>query len=1778
MPSAALKNSSYEEQIAKNFGEEFVSLFKWAEERNIAYTAELIYHVFEQTPKLIDPLRIYGELSLSNAAEIISGWSDNESARLLNEFYLELKNSPDIRDEYKLIHRLPNAQRVRTSNYIADIKNSGYLLALSYYPPYEFSNKGETYYYETLLRIWFYVHGMHRMCNNKSYDSVLSLAVRYTIIDLAEKERIDILEVFFEKLRIQLDGKEKTFEICNYAIKSAANLLLNTKASVLQQGQKNFLSRLIRIASFESEVVSLDEKRVQQTTKLIHAPRSVTPTFAAPFVDEIHGVEFHELSSHETDDSSCDDDQSFLTVSVSANQTDSEQILVGRGVFIQRAEQSHYLPWSWNKILPAEVSALEGWVEEQLSSQALERSLAGAIMWLAKSFGRSLETAMLFNISDEPKDEWSIASDYSVIRRLPIRRHSAWTRNKTAEDWVAPLGDYIEIPLPEVVSSSLKASASSNIELQQLNQLWSLHSKVSLFKWFNTHKPTELERISSGMFASIFGQSIFDQTGDTALARLLSSYSNNALPAACGYGTWDIDEIEKGQSLTKQSLQRPIQSLLGSMLLPVESMLVQTIKDQANQVRNSETIIDFHNAFTYYTVQALYAATGSRYLVYPFESLERFYISDDEKLQVSCVYINDKQDDTHSGRLVPLCPSAVKHLQNYVSHLSTLAHHLKDGFPELSALLAKLSQGHTNKMPLFFTLDDKLQWYSVSVTKLSENQVFQWPLPNNVFRHRFSQVLTSLQVPSDVLEGWMGHGERGVACYGDFSPRCWQDDALYFISHLEASFSALEFQLIESRIENLPLSHSEVSSVELKPKVFGEVELAEKRENTIQSIKEMTKEEITVFLDERSWNDINTEEFKSFVIKLTASTDKTIALPYALERLNVLYELLDEAESPLSRLVKNRHVRLKQERSYLQKEVISALGMFYNLKKWADEQRSGLYASSLSLRQCSQLATVLFCIERQVSYPAMLKDIAKDENYTLFQYDKETFLRYSEELDPQDFQAPAQHHRIHYKTASFFDTAKKTKISISANAPLTHDSLHELNTILGFDDAPDFEQLIDRLSLVIGQANLVTLPGIVAAGLSERQPPTSLSLQDFVRLKTNRALLLPNNEKNAGAQETTELVPINTKWHSMNVYALQKEANNFHKELISLINQYEKSKARSIEKEVLKLCKSYSSKVSSAVLSVGYWIASVIKTGKYQGRRKTPVPLAKSTISTYFGTLMSVFKDLAYDVDLFSLSEEEITDLYDQMIQLKKEKEAEVDFFGKRLQAFHRMLVNQGLPEIDWSELDFKSLRRTVSSGVLSEQDYIKCLRLIEQNYADKTQAKTLQFILMLCYRFGLRSQEAMQLLRKDWRSHQDDIWVLVRNNKFRALKSESGRRAVPLLFEVTPIERDAIDYILNRYEGIAGNDSNYLLLSEIKDSKIQLNNLCYKAPNELISVMREVTGNNHLVLHHARHTFHNQLAAVLFGIDTPLTRKVTKHVNHEKVLATVLGANAHINRRSSMALCLLMGHAHPSTSLKNYNHLVTEWADHLLPISSSRVHRLDSAIQMDDWDKLKVQKLKKRIVVEYSTPNLQSLTALIRLVALGRTFNQAALALEIAPEHAENLESLLTTISTYEVEELGTIPNSAREFLSHISESAWLRLQSHVSEPVALVLTNPIKLNELPYLIGKKRHILMATDEHYEFINYLIKYFEIPSDCYKVGIYKDSELALEKLQAFNLDGALDKTGKQLDTMNWFMSDGTVAPHRNYSAFWLEERVTCSLRNSYEVVLMLLLIGYMQSL
>jgi len=52
-----------------------------------------------------------------------------------------------------------------------------------------------------------------------------------------------------------------------------------------------------------------------------------------------------------------------------------------------------------------------------------------------------------------------------------------------------------------------------------------------------------------------------------------------------------------------------------------------------------------------------------------------------------------------------------------------------------------------------------------------------------------------MDVHPEVIDGWMGHGERGTTSYSDHSARCWREDRERFKDALDDCFDRLGFMV-----------------------------------------------------------------------------------------------------------------------------------------------------------------------------------------------------------------------------------------------------------------------------------------------------------------------------------------------------------------------------------------------------------------------------------------------------------------------------------------------------------------------------------------------------------------------------------------------------------------------------------------------------------------------------------------------------------------------------------------------------------------------------------------------------------------------------------------------------------------------------------------------------------------------------------------------------------------------------------------------------------------------
>ena len=143
---------------------------------------------------------------------------------------------------------------------------------------------------------------------------------------------------------------------------------------------------------------------------------------------------------------------------------------------------------------------------------------------------------------------------------------------------------------------------------------------------------------------------------------------------------------------------------------------------------------------------------------------------------------------------------------------------------DLSGRFDHVLHGTSSALPLFFLLDSSGSWHPLNDGTVQGAGLFQWSLPQNLFRHRFAQQLARCGVNPEVIDGWMGHGERGATTYSDHSARCWKEDAERYHQTLNDCFDRLGFliQLPETTYDEIQVQPRSQTDDYREPTHFGQ--------------------------------------------------------------------------------------------------------------------------------------------------------------------------------------------------------------------------------------------------------------------------------------------------------------------------------------------------------------------------------------------------------------------------------------------------------------------------------------------------------------------------------------------------------------------------------------------------------------------------------------------------------------------------------------------------------------------------------------------------------------------------------------------------------------------------------------------------------------------------------------------------------------------------------------------------------------------------------------------
>lgn len=1477
----------------------------------------------------------------------------------------------------------------------------------------------------------------------------------------------------------------------------------------------------------------------------------------------------------------------FADIEVEPDDSYIHQRLKATTVVLNSVQQNQFLPWHWELPQPCELKPLEAWIRSEIGDSSGQ--LLKAITWIClntgRSFNRALEISLSAGVPSLDKDDW-VMVDASVLVRRCQRRENSWRPKGEDFQWVEPLAEYEELELPVKHKDALQHLVQNAPNAKTLGELWCKQSSPSQ-QWLDELRDIA-PRLTPGMLGNVLLQRIFLKTNDPLLARIYTRHPQTGLPGSAAYPSWSSQTLQshlEGVRGGGGSITPTLQSnALGSRLCPVEKRLCDEIHRAQERIRELAKIdlIKFHNAYTAYWTALLLAATGARPVNAVFESWRQF------DLVNGFVFINDKASGRgRDGRLVPLPHRVCALLETeYKRYLDGLSCTLQPLGREFAETVRRIAKGETvASMPIFFLLslvDGTLSWQATSEMGVTATRAFEWTLPLRHFRHRLSQQLRRHDVEPEVVDGWLGHAEQGCATYGDYSFRCFEDDAKRFRRGIDMSFEALPFSHIEWEECFESTSHLiNAKYIDNHPRVFGANEREQTRSiRNIQAIRS-AKQQIDDQLSGRAMHQLEPEEVeklrKGFLFNPNGIPKSNGYIQY-----EYFLRLLEKAErhSGIKVKVKKRILLLRDEPSQFDISSASAIESHRRLATWMKCKPLSPLQPGRGYKSAATWGALYLIIESRLTDWSQLKDVLEGKNYRLVSYHNQSYFEHYQingDEAPSKARIATRRLPISGVACHYLAHASSSKNQFCAgNAVPEAELLNLISEIAGFDrpEGLTVGSLLKNLSKLVDQANIRELPGIVAGWLSGRVLSYSPNWYDWVRLVDG----YPRNFEEEVTSETKDVLD-NVAFSAATTpleeqttkESLQQTARAFAKELRKTLFQDADIPAKSqwptrrteLKRLGEQVIRRYAGLISPAIETLGYWICSLLL------RKHRGALLKLSTVNRYFSALSEPLIGLAYRIDLSDLEDDELTQLYREVVESVAVRNRHYRL--QRLRSFHSWLAIQGkIEDPDWQEVGLYGAHEHVSPGVIPEPDYIKCINQLITERNDEAA-----LLLLLMYRFGLRRSDAQGLTLGNI-VHTAGPWiVIVERNKFRQLKTKSSRRIVPSLARFSKEEEAFLENYICKIQAQLGNTPSHPIFPVL----CQHRNERASASARIVEVIRAQTGQPHLTGHHARHSAANSAGIAMAGGGIQAWNDFAIGPGNAPVTQEILLGKEGISRRSLPAIQRYLGHALPATTCTSYLHFLGDWAGEFITPSSNVLGIPENVSLLDDVPMFcPISTYTEKQQERHNL--LKNLLLYLRLQANGANARRAAAIVGISADIAADIDSLIDNVANrirLSKSDKAKIPENLVErrktalWLSRITDGGWWRMLEKArdlpSQRSQQPPTNPIKEKSIG-IIGANCQLVLWHKNQVEWIAWALGRLEIQGAHFVSnetdGIQSNLSSAWQNLRC---DGQIIAEKFQIDTA----STGEFGELRvaQRCALKFKENRDFWLRNSLELALMM---------
>jgi integrase len=1583
-------------------------------------------------------------------------------------------------------------------------------------------------------------------------------------------------------------------------------------------------------------------KAIQQLIQLDRAPIpdldgqvKITWPDVRPAVDQYPVKEWRELQP--LAEKSPEDDVDAIGISESTDQNPSQRIRLSQSVALQGLEDRQYLAWSWNRLRGDEQQVLDTQLAVLLGGTDRTLKLMAALTRIALLTRNSLHTVLSIPLRTTVEEDWGCDVHGGSMHRCTPRRAVRWRSDPSCTPWISQLQPDWLIRLPDAIASPLREAFGRVRSATHLHDLWDVIDSppARVFnEWCVATKG--LERVSSGLLPAVAEQSVFNHSFDPVFSRLMTAPARAGISGAGAYPSWSMGAV--GQAMqaigTDWALKigEPSVNGLGSELDPLDASISAAFDIARKRLESLDlqsNWIATHNRITGYTLAMLLAATGARPVNSMFESVTHFDFDNGR------IYIEDKANSRGiagpSGRVLPLPSQVSVWMQGcYLPHLQATAEYVSTAIPELGLEMCRQAQGHgSDKLPLFVFLRDiqGFDWQEVSEGALSALQLFDWPLPWNLFRHRMATRSRLLGMDPELVDAQLGHAEGGSETYGDWSPRCWADDESSWRSHIQRVFDLLAIN--PPRLPKITYIPVEVAS-DYKPFVsgrkFGILARKVARSEQHKAARQTARRDIADYLSVRKKEPylLSADEWDELGRNMLFRNGN---LPHSNATLR--YEEYEKLATDAWRThgvrvkIKNIVRLLPPGRSGFDLKSLHAVRTLTRLNDAVQAQFERLVYSKVSKTDAAWLAAMDLALNGRVANTDALSAVLNawsGQRVEILQFGPHAYIDIGAPADQVGGRSPVQRYLLPFRSVRLIQRAQSLDRmpTLVPTPEWVKAMVNECETNVALEST----HILAWVCEWVDAANRIELPGLVAGMLGGRVQTYAFWAEDWSRAAYDAPRIHPLHAHQIEKEQAT----LSHLRHASpqigndpeDISALNRKLlGNIRQVLQSAKDPKDSRKAagslsdgrRKILGTVNQILNRAPAGVSPAVFALGEWIAHLLERPRHGNG-----VLTYSSINRYLGALSSGFLDFGENIDFRDLDSDDLEDFFLQVIdpgldvdvppasdltplspeQEETERSWELPQATKqnqryvllRLKEFHNFSAKRyGLSPIDWSQVDQGLTGVLGHPGVLTWKEYCTAFHCLCPN-AENAPLDALQdaCILLLCYRFGLRGGEAISLARSDWVEPVGNAMVLLVRGRHKRLKTRASLRQVPLVHPLEPFERAVMSEWFTHWFAVSQGDKRVPLFCSAED----IHRVADMAPirKRINAVLKQVSGSESTTLHHARHAFANLLAgALLEGFDASISNALPPpDWNSVQVRKLLLGVES-TTRRAPWAIARMMGHSRLTTTFGSYVHILHGWtASRLCNLSPTADRfRLPAKLKqefssVDEWEMpiLSTDPISRSTepgIGKKTTPNAKMLYLHLRSKQVSPKV--AGRELRMESDVIQRLEAEICVIAKKLLPELSKLDERLLPgiFLSKINEAQWTRLL----EKSLTIQSLPENITWIDH-ISANRQLLLWKPGHFEKFDGILSCLDLKWSDFDV--YSSRQLGENLQEHINRRKILIRSqftqqkenGKnrkrfQIDTAQEIDPEG-IAMHYKQRIALMPSGVTCL--SSYDLIILLL--------